>query len=656
MTPTTPTGKLREGSGPAGAKADVLADDETLADSLKRHFGHHEFRPMQRQIVTDAISGRDAFVLMPTGGGKSLCYQLPALLHRGTTIVVSPLIALMQDQVKALEANGISATYLNSTLDGAEIARRERKSVDGGYDLIYMAPERLTRSAGLRLLPRIDVGLFAIDEAHCISEWGHDFRPEYRQLGFLRRGFDGRFGAVPIMALTATATPRVAEDVIEQLHLRDPQRYRGGFERKNLFYRVVRKRQLFEKMLRYIQSHPTDEGIVYSHSRASTEQLAERLRAHGVAALPYHAGLDGGTRHANQHAFVYGEARVIVATVAFGMGIDKPDVRFVLHADLPRHLEAYYQQTGRAGRDGMQAECILYYSAGDRAKIESMIEQKQDEQEREHARWQLRQMIRYAHATSCRCVPLLAHFGEVHDGRCDHCDNCLDPPVMAEATQEARMFLSAVARTGQRFGLGHIVNVLRGSKSQQVSRYGHDRLSVFGIGNQRRVAHWLTVAETLIAGDQLALRGNSYPTAHLTEAGVAVLRGEVQIFVPQSRVAATGPPRAAKVVVEAESLGTFDDGLFQVLRDLRRTISARQGVPPYVVFADVSLRQMASLKPTTHAEMLRIKGVGDAKLDRYGDLFIDTINGYMMAGDGDASMRHAGVDSNTSATAADGHA
>ena len=587
---------------------------------------------------------------MPTGGGKSLCYQLPALMQEGTAIVVSPLIALMKNQVDALRAlsseEGI-AHVLNSSLNKTDVKRVMGDIEDGVTKLLYVAPESLTKEEYVSFLQKQTISFVAIDEAHCISEWGHDFRPEYRQLGLLRQGFAGRFSAVPIMALTATATPRVADDVVAQLQLRDARRYRGTFERTNLVYRVVRKRQLFEKILRYVQAHPTDEGIIYCLSRASTEQMASRLAAHGIAALPYHAGLDGETRRAHQHAFVYGDARVIVATIAFGMGIDKPDVRFVLHADLPRHLEAYYQETGRAGRDGLPADCILYYSGADRAKLEAFIEQKEDEQEREHARWQLQQMVRYAHATCCRCVPMLAHFGDDHPGQCAHCDNCLEPPVMAEATREARMLLSAVARTGQRFGLRHVVNVLRGSRSQQVARYGHDRLSVFGIGSDRRVAQWLSVAEALIAGDQLALRGDAYPTAHLTGAGLEVLRGNVQVQVVQSRVAGTGRKKAGTSSAAApvqerhsercpdrysdprsEAQERVDEDLFQVLRELRRRIAVQKSVPPYVVFADVPLRQMAQLKPTTHDQFLRIKGVGDAKLDRYCDVFIDAIDTY----------------------------
>ena len=608
----------------AGSQIDSNSASDPVRDALKRHFGHDAFRPMQQPIIADAMAGRDVFVLMPTGGGKSLCYQMPAVLDRGTTVVVSPLIALMDDQVKSLEANGIAATVLNSTVEAREIHRREANARAGHYDLIYMAPERLTGPAGVRLLSHIDVNLFAIDEAHCISQWGHDFRPEYRKLSLLRTGLPDRVRQVPIMALTATATPRVEQDVAEQLRLSDPHRYRGQFERKNLVYRIIHKYQMFDQILGYLRSHPTHEGIIYCLSRASTEDLATRLQAHSIAALPYHAGLEGPTRRAHQHAFVYGEARVMVATIAFGMGVDKPDVRFVIHADLPRHLEGYYQETGRAGRDGLPADCILYYSAGDRAKIERFIEEKQDDQDREHAQWQLKQMIRYVHTTKCRCVPLLAHFGEGHGGDCGHCDNCLEPPNLIDATEDARKILSVVARTGQRFGLGHVINVVRGSKSKRMGELGHDHLSVYGIGADQPTGHWRHVLEALLESGGLALTTDQYQTAYLTEASLPVLRGKVTVQVKQSRVAPiTRKAKPSSAAVEPS--GPVDEALFQILRRLRHHLAAEQGIPPYVVFGDVSLRHMAALKPSSREQFGQVKGVGQTKLERYGNLFLDEI-------------------------------
>ncbi len=617
---------------------------------LKRHFGHEAFRPRQRAIIDDVIAGRDAFVILPTGGGKSLCYQLPALADAaaaesgdaatagGTTVVVSPLIALMHNQVEALNANGIPATFLNSTLDAREVNQRERDALAGKYRLVYLAPERLMSGAGRSLLSRLDVARFAIDEAHCISEWGHDFRPEYRMLGRLRREFDGRFTDTPIIALTATATPRVADDIVRELQLRDAAIHRGGFERTNLYYEVRPKQRVVEQILDHVNRNPTHEGIVYCLSRKRCEEVAGRLADAGVAALPYHAGLEGAIRERNQHAFIYGDARVICATIAFGMGVDKPDVRFVFHADLPRHIEGYYQETGRAGRDGLPADCVLFYSGGDRGRIEFFINQKETEAERQHARDQLDQVIKYSHTLGCRTAALVAHFGDTivsGDGRCGHCDNCVKPPEVDDATEEAQKLLSAVARTGQRFGLSHVINVLRGSEAEKVTSRGHHELSVHGIGRDRPTGFWRQLAEHLTQSGHLASTKDEYRTVHLTPDSRAVLTGEERVQLPRSRAAKTGggaglPARtaAAKAV---ESGPPIDDALFQRLRDLRREIAAEQGVPPYVVFGDLTLRQMAKRHPTTDAALIEISGVGQTKLHRYGPRFLDVIREHAAA-------------------------
>ena len=579
---------------------------EQLDTLLKEQFGHDAFRPMQRQIVEDVLAGRDVLVIMPTGGGKSLCYQLPALARDGTTLVISPLIALMQDQVSALEANGIRATFLNSTLSQRECFDREQAAAQGAYALIYMA-----------------ISHIAIDEAHCISEWGHDFRPEYRMLGRLREMFDGRFAQTPIIALTATATPRVADDIVEQLGLRDVRRYHGGFERTNLHYEVRPKQKMAEQIIAYLQQHPLHEGIIYCHSRAGCERLAERLRGHGIAALPYHAGLDSATRAKHQHEFIYGQTRVVVATIAFGMGVDKPDVRFVFHADLPRHIEGYYQETGRAGRDGLPADCVLYFSAGDRSKLERFIAEKSSEAERAHATWQLNQMMRYAYATGCRCVPLLSYFGEQHAGACGHCDNCKHPPTVEDVTEDARKLLSAVARTQQRFGITHVIDVLRGSETEQVRRTGHDQLSVFGIGADQSKAHWRRIVEALMQAGELASTSDDRPTLYLTEASKAVLRGEKTVSSPRPRV--MKPAKSSRGSRSYESDLPVDAELFTKLRDLRRRIAEAQQVPPYVVFGDVSLQQMAAEQPTTLDAFARIKGVGAHKLEKYGPTFVEAI-------------------------------
>jgi ATP-dependent DNA helicase RecQ len=595
----------------------------TLDDQLKRHFGHDAFRPMQRDIITHALAGRDVFVLLPTGGGKSLCYQLPAVISDGVTLVVSPLIALMQDQVKALEGNGIAATFINSSLDREQARQRERDALAGRYRLVYMAPERLM-NGGAGLLSQLPLTRFAIDEAHCISEWGHDFRPEYRMLGSLRQ----RFPAVPFMALTATATPRVADDIVNQLHLRNPAIHRGGFERRNLFYDVRPKQRVFEQIMAYLRRHPTHEGIIYCHSRIATQTLADKLRAQGIDALPYHAGLEHQARHDHQHAFIYGDCRVVCATIAFGMGIDKPDVRFVMHADLPRHLEGYYQETGRAGRDGLPADCILFFSEGDRHKIERFILEKEDEQERRHAFDMLDQVIAYAHATDCRCVPLLGYFGEAHAGSCGHCDNCRRPAKLADVTEDARKLLSAVARTGQRFGLNHVVQVLAGSREQRVLDRGHDSLSVFGIGRNRPKPYWRQLADLLVRAGHLAVSPDEFRTLSLTPSSVSVLRGQLPIQMPlraDDLDAQSSTPRKKAAPPAAAAHPREDDALFQKLRDLRRQIARDESVPPYVVFGDVALHEMAAAKPTTPEALLQITGVGPHKLRRYGQAFMDAI-------------------------------
>ncbi|MFA9476861.1 DNA helicase RecQ [Phycisphaerales bacterium AB-hyl4] len=607
--------------------ATEVRDD--LLHPLKTHFGHERFRPMQAPIVADALAGRDSFVILPTGGGKSLCYQLPAVVGDGVTIVVSPLIALMHNQVDLLSANGVPAAYLNSTLSRDAQRDCEQRALAGEFKLLYLAPERIMSSWGRSLLARLPVSRFAIDEAHCISEWGHDFRPEYRMLGELRTGFEGRFADVPIMALTATATPRVADDVVRQLNLREPTIHRGDFERKNLHYVVRPKQQVFEHICRYLRDRPDAEGIIYCQSRAKVDDLAARLQQQGFAALPYHAGMASEDRAANQQAFLHDEAKVMVATIAFGMGVDKPDVRFVMHADLPRHLEGYYQETGRAGRDGLPAECILYYSGTDRAKIEYFIEQKTDPAEKAHAYEQLEQIIRFANTTECRCVPLLTHFGQAHEGNCGHCDNCLDPPKMTDATEDAQKLLSAIARTDQRFGLTYVIDVLRGSKAERVMTNGHHALSVHGLGSHKPKAYWQLIAQTLIKDNQLAITPDEFRVAHLTEASLSVLRGQAEVEVPMNRASASSgrseSRRGAGGRSRIEDDTPIDDALFEKLRGLRRELAREQGVPPYVVFSDVALRDMSRQYPTSDEAFLAVNGVGQQKLARYGEAFMAVI-------------------------------
>lgn len=601
--------------------------DPMLA-TLKQRFGHDEFRPMQRQIITDAIDGRDILAILPTGAGKSLCYQLPAVLAEGTTLIISPLIALMADQLKALQANGIRGTVLNSSVAPDEIAKREKAASNGEYNLIYLAPERLMGYAGQRLLQNVPLTMLAIDEAHCISEWGHDFRPEYRQVGLIRE----RMPDTPFMALTATATPRVSQDIITQLNLKNPAIHRGGFERTNLFYQVRPKQRVTEQILAYLNANPVSEGIIYAHSRRACDELAASLVSHGVSALPYHAGLDHETRSNNQHEFIYGNARVIVATLAFGMGVDKPDVRFVIHVDLPRHIEGYYQETGRAGRDGERADCILFFSYSDCAKIQRFILEKPDPIEQQHAQWQLQQMVQFAYATGCRTTPLLAHFGQDHPGKCMHCDNCLEPPVTVDATDDARKLLSAVARTGQRYGVSYVVDILRGQSSERSQLAGHETLSVFGLGAYQTAAHWRRVAQTLLLNDVLAQTQDEFPTLHLNEKSKPVLRGDVPVAMIQPRAMGKKSTTKAKATAAALNEAPYDEQLFETLRQLRYALAQEQSVPPYVVFNDAALRDMARKQPTDLGAFTTVSGVGEHKLKKYGVTFTDAIRNWLDGG------------------------
>ena len=592
---------------------------------------------MQREVVEDVLAGRDTFVVMPTGGGKSLCYQLPAVVGDGITLVISPLIALMQNQVQAAVANGVRATLLNSSIDPVEANDRERRATLGEFDLIYLSPERLMSGAGRRLLEALGgrVTRVAIDEAHCISEWGHDFRPEYRQLGALRNSggpFGNMFDAVPILALTATATPRVSDDIVAQLRFREPSIHRAGFERQNLIYEVVPKKKVLDQVTEFVLSEKDGEGIIYCGTRRRVDDLTDRLCHAGVRAVGYHAGMDGEDRTRSHDAFVYGDARVCVATIAFGMGVDKPDVRFVVHADLPQNIEGYYQQTGRAGRDGLPSRCVLLFSTGDATRIRRFISEKSSEQERETASVQLEQMMRFALTTGCRMVPLLSYFGDQHPGNCGHCDNCLNPPEILDATTDAQKLLSAIARTGQVYGMGHIVNVLRGSLSQRITEPGHDKLSVHGIGRDRSKTYWDALAGALTERNELAIGEPPYMSAVLTEASLGVLKGQTRVEVPQPRAIEREVEPSARTTRSGSprvTLSPEETRLFERLRAVRLERAREEGVPPYVVFGDVSLRQMAADKPTDEEAFLRISGVGQAKLAKYGELFLGEIAGWV---------------------------
>ncbi len=589
----------------------------SLEQSLKHFFGYDSFRPGQREIVEAALEKRDQMIVMPTGGGKSLCFQLPALLKPGLTVVVSPLIALMQDQVEALQDNGIGATFLNSTLSAMETRSRETAILEGKIKLLYVAPERLL---GERFLPFLDIvasklgiSAFAIDEAHCVSEWGHDFRPEYRQMQRVR----DRYPDIPIMGLTATATERVRQDIIQQLTLRNPYIHVASFNRPNLYYEVRQKnKHSFAEVLQIIQKKG-GSGIIYCLSRKKVDEVAYKLQQSGIQALPYHAGMNDVDRSTNQTRFIRDDVQVMVATVAFGMGINKPDVRFVIHHDLPKNLEGYYQESGRAGRDNEPSHCTLFFGFGDVKTIEYIIEQKPDEQEQRIARQQLRRVINYAESSECRRTVQLSYFGDSFPGNCGNCDNCCNKKPVEDWTLEAMKFLSCIARCQEKFGMNHIIDVLRGSKNQKILQYQHNQLSTYGIGKDRSPDDWKRLSRSLINQGFLDEKTDGFPILKLNEKSWEIMKRQRTVEI------AIEAPR--EVQGRVRSLAVEVEGLFSILRSLRKQIADEQFVPPYVVFADRSLRDMAEKRPQTLTEFEEVYGVGSNKRDKYGKVFLEAI-------------------------------
>jgi len=601
-------------------------DDTQLLPALKKYFGFESFRPLQEQIIRDSLGGKDVFALLPTGGGKSLCFQLPALLRDGLTVVVSPLIALMKDQVDAMQSAGVPATFLNSSLAAGEARPRLRGLHQGEFKLLYVAPERLLLSGFLEDLKRWNVNLFAIDEAHCISEWGHDFRPEYRQLASLR----DMFPTVPFMALTATATERVRADVVRQLKLQNCDAFVASFNRPNLKYRVSGKTKAYQQVISFIRARDGESGIIYCQARRTVEQLAEKLQADGIAAQPYHAGLPQEVRAGNQESFLWDETKVICATIAFGMGINKSNVRFVIHHDLPKNIESYYQETGRAGRDGLPSECLLLFSPGDRIKYSQFIDEKTDEHERDIAHTQLNQMIHYAESATCRRVDLLGYFGEdVAEKNCGACDNCLNPRETFDGTTVAKKFLSCVFRIKQMSGFGvgvnHAVEVLCGADTEKIRKWGHDRLSTYGIGTEYKRNEWAAIGRELIRLGYIWQDTGKFSTLELTQEGFAFLtsKDSLELTRPVSTPDSRAPKRRADGEIEC------DEALFESLRSLRKEMADDRGVPPYIVFSDVSLRQMARYYPQNAEEFSHINGVGEKKLKEFGDPFIEAIEEHL---------------------------
>jgi ATP-dependent DNA helicase RecQ len=604
-----------------------------LHAELKRCFGFDSFRPGQEAIIGDILAGRDVLAIMPTGGGKSLCFQLPALMRDGVTLVISPLIALMQDQVRQLADNGIAATFINSSLPFNEVASRTSALLRGEHKLLYLAPERLLHPDFLaNVLPRIldsnALNAIVVDEAHCVSEWGHDFRPEYRQLAQLRH----RCPEVPILAFTATATQRVREDIVQQLALQKPAVHVASFNRPNLYYAVLPKsRHTYDELLSRIRA-ANASGIIYCLSRKRVDELSQKLRDDGVRALAYHAGLDGSERQHNQEAFIRDDAQVIVATIAFGMGINKPDVRWVVHYDLPRTLESYYQESGRAGRDGDPAECLLYFSAADIRTAEFLIQQKIDpvsgeplEDEQRIGRQQLRQVLSYAEATECRRAIQLRYFGEEFHPPCNGCDNCRQPREQKDWTVQAQQYLSCVARLAQRrerYGAAYLIEILRGGQSQRLIDRGHQSLSVFGIGKAHSVDEWRHLARTLVHQNLVDETQDGYPVVVLNARSWEVLRGARQVSLVESVRPARKQKRAA-----TSAMDDADTSLFDALRKVRKKLADEQGLPPYVIFHDATLRDIATRKPCTLDEFAAIPGVGQRKLEKYGETFLEVVQG-----------------------------
>lgn len=607
---------------------EVASNTEVLKSTLKEVFGYNTFRGNQEEIIQNILSGNNTFVIMPTGAGKSLCYQLPAVVREGTAIVISPLIALMKNQVDQMNAVGINARFLNSTLTKSEITRVKKDTIAGEVKLLYVAPESLTKEDNVNFLKKAKISFVAIDEAHCISEWGHDFRPEYRRI----KSIVEQLGEVSLIALTATATPKVQLDIMKNLHMEDANIFQSSFNRTNLYYEVRPKQQAKKHLIKFVKEHKGKSGIVYCLSRKKVEEIAEFLRVNDIKAAPYHAGMESAVRMKNQDAFLNEDVDVIVATIAFGMGIDKPDVRFVIHYDVPKSIEGYYQETGRAGRDGLEGKCLMFYSYNDILKLEKFNKDK-SVTERENARLLLDEMAAYAESSVCRRTQLLNYFGEEYEKEnCEMCDNCVHPKDKFDGSKHLQLVIDTTLKTDQRFSIQHLAHVLSGKSTEHVKSYDHDKLSVFGAGKDEDETFWKSIIRQSLFNDLLTKDIDNPGVYKVTEKGEKYLNDPFPIKLSRDHEYETEgeEEEVAKETIDAKS---YDAVLFDMLKALRKKVAKEKNLPPYVIFQDPSLEEMATLYPTSNDDLKKIIGVGDSKARKFGKPFLKLIEEYVEEND-----------------------
>ncbi|MDW3195780.1 MAG: DNA helicase RecQ [Cytophagales bacterium] len=619
--------------------------DNALRSTLKEVFGYNHFRGNQEKIIQNILTGSNTFVIMPTGAGKSLCYQLPAITQAGVSIVISPLIALMKNQVDQMNAVGIDARFLNSTLSKSETNRVKRETLSGQVKLLYVAPESLTKEENIEFLKEANISFVAIDEAHCISEWGHDFRPEYRRI----KAIVAELGDIPLIALTATATPKVQIDIQKNLNMEDATIYKSSFNRTNLYYEVRAKKEAKKQLIKYIKEHKGKSGIIYCLSRKKVEEIADFLKVNDIKAAPYHAGMDSAQRMANQDAFLSEDVDVIVATIAFGMGIDKPDVRFVIHYDAPKSIEGYYQETGRAGRDGLEGKCLMFYSYNDIIKLEKFNKDK-SVTERENAKFLLEEMAAYAESSVCRRTQLLHYFGEEYEhDTCGMCDNCVHPKEQFDGTSHLQKVVDVVLKTDERFDINHVVNVLIGKETQHVKSYGHDKLEHFGAGKDESDTFWKAVVRQALFNELLLKDIESPGVFKVSQKGKEFMDDPYKIMISKDHdysTEASEEEESEKVVMAGKS---YDTTLFEMLKVLRKQVAKQKDLPPYVIFQDPSLEEMATLYPTANEELIKIVGVGESKARKFGRPFLEMISEYVEENDiitaGDVLVKSAGIKS-----------